>query len=167
MFRQTGLRVAGVALAAFLAASVSLAPAFADARAMMLPVDPAPLTVTTDQGEKTFTIEIADEDAEQARGLMFRDSMADDRGMLFVLNQTRVPAFWMENTPMPLDLVFIGEDGRVGAIMKGVPFSRATITPGKPMRFVLELKEGTAARAGMKAGDRLRHPAIDAVAGSQ
>jgi len=169
MFRQ--FRPFAVALALVVAGPLALPevspPAFADARAMRLPVDPTPLVAVTEGGEKAFSIEIADEDGEQARGLMFRTEMPDDRGMLFDLGGTRVPAFWMENTPMPLDLVFINEDGRVGKVMEGVPFSRATISPGAPMRFVLELKQGTASKLGIKPGDRLRHPAIDAVAGSQ
>lgn len=139
----------------------------ADSRAMALPVDKAPLVADTAQGPVKFSIEIADETAEQSRGLMFRETMPDDRGMLFDLGSIRDAAFWMENTPMPLDLLFIGEDGHVKAILKGRPYSRATISPGVPVRFVLELKEGTAARTGIEAGVRLRHPAIDAVAGSQ
>lgn len=141
-------------------------PAFADARAMILPVDKVPLVAMTASGEKRFSIEIADEEREQARGLMYRQTMDDDHGMLFVLSETRQSAFWMENTPMPLDLLFIGEDGRVRAILEGVPFSRASISPGVPVRFVLELKKGTAAKNGIAPGDRLRHPSIDTIAGS-
>ena len=143
----------------------ALAPAaFADARAMMLPAHPEPLVALTDDGEKRFTIEVADETGEQQRGLMFRQEMADDHGMLFDLGETRGAAFWMENTPMPLDLVFIGQDGKVVAVLPGEPFSRRSISPGVPVRFVLELKRGIAAANGIEAGDRLRHPVIDAVA---
>jgi len=141
-------------------------PAFAEA-AMMLPVHMTKLAVDTKAGQKLFSIEIADESSEQERGLMFRTEMPDDRGMLFPLNVTREASFWMENTPMPLDLLFIGEDGRVKAILKGQPFSRAPISPGVPVRFVLELKEGISARNGIEPGDRLRHPVIDAIAGSK
>ena len=74
--------------------------------------------------------------------------------------------FWMKNTPMPLDLVFIGDDGKVKDIMPGEPFSEALIAPGVPSRFVLELKRGTAEKTGIKDGDLLRHPAIDAVSGA-
>lgn len=140
--------------------------AFADARAMILPVDKTPLIAKTATGDRSFTIEIADEPMEQQRGLMFRETMADDHGMLFDMGVTRPTGFWMENTPMPLDLLFIGDDGLVKAILKGQPFSRATISPNVPVRFVLELKQGTAAANGIKPGDRLRHPVIEAVAGS-
>lgn len=159
--------VMGVLLsAATVATGPFVAPAAADTRAMALPVDKVPLVAHTSQGERKFTIEIADEATEQQRGLMFRDSMPDDRGMLFDMGITRDTSFWMENTPMPLDLLFIGDDGRVKAILKGRPFSRASISPGVPVRFVLELKDGISAANGIKAGDRLRHPAIDAVAGT-
>ncbi|MDP3898137.1 MAG: DUF192 domain-containing protein [Mesorhizobium sp.] len=164
---RTAFAAAALCLAVLAAAPGARVPAFADARAMKLPVDKTPLVAVTAGGEKSFTVEIADEEREQQRGLMYRDEMADGHGMLFVLNETRQSAFWMENTPLPLDLLFIGEDGRVRAILKGKPYSRASISPGVPVRFVLELKEGVAARQGIAPGDRLRHPAIDAIAGAQ
>lgn len=158
------------ALAAFAFALImmtsALSPAAADSRAMRLPVQMAKLVAETAAGEKFFSIEVADEPSEQERGLMFREDMPDDRGMLFDLGQTRQASFWMENTPMPLDLLFIGEDGRVRAILPGQPFSRAAISPGVPVRFVLELKQGTSVKTGIAPGDRLRHPVIDAVAGA-
>jgi uncharacterized membrane protein (UPF0127 family) len=133
---------------------------FADGRAMILPVDPTPLVAVTDGGERSFRIEIADDAAERSAGLMYREEMADDHGMLFVFEQTQAAAFWMKNTPMPLDLVFIGQDGRVRAVLQGEPQSEAVISPGKPVRFVLELKAGTAAKDGIRDGDLLKHPAI-------
>lgn len=134
-------------------------------QAMMLPQDPARLVVMTSGGERSFSIEIADDWAERSAGLMFRKDMADDHGMLFVFQQTREVAFWMKNTPMPLDLIFVGEDGRIIAVRQGEPQSEAVIDPGAPSRFVLELKAGTSAKEGIKAGDLLKHPAIDAVTG--
>jgi uncharacterized membrane protein (UPF0127 family) len=131
---------------------------------MILAVDPSPLVVETSSGKQTFSIEIADEDHERAAGLMFRTEMDDNRGMLFEFEQTRRLAFWMKNTPMSLDLVFIGEDGRVVAVLQGEPFSTTSIGPEAPARFVLELKAGTAQKAGIVDGVRLRHPRIDAVA---
>ena len=97
---------------------------------------------------------------------MFRQEMEDDHGMLFELGTSRQTSFWMENTPMPLDLVFIGEDGKVVATLPGEPFSRRGISPGVPVRFVLELKRGVASANGIAEGDRVNHPVIDAVAGS-
>jgi len=141
-------------------------PSIADGRAMILPVEQAPLVVATAKGEQPFRIEIADDDKERSAGLMFREEMPDDHGMLFVFDQTREVGFWMKNTPMPLDLVFIGQDGKIKAIRRGEPFSEALIAPDEPVRFVLELKAGTAEKAGIADGDVVRHPAISKVSGS-
>ncbi|RWK44035.1 DUF192 domain-containing protein [Mesorhizobium sp.] len=135
-------------------------PASADSRAMILAVDPQPLVAVTKAGERSFSVEIADTSAEREAGLMFREEMADDHGMLFVFEGPRDVSFWMKNTPMPLDLIFVGQDGRIRAIKQGEPQSEAMISPGKPVRFVLEFKAGTAARSGIEDGDLLRHPAI-------
>jgi uncharacterized membrane protein (UPF0127 family) len=140
-------------------------PAAAES-AMVLPSDPTPLVAETAAGKRSFTIEIADDAVERSSGLMFRTEMNDDHGMLFVFEETQPVGFWMKNTPLPLDLVFAGEDGRVKAVLKGEPFSEAPITPYEPIRFVLELKQGVAQRSGITNGVRLRHPTIDQVAGS-
>jgi uncharacterized membrane protein (UPF0127 family) len=137
----------------------------AEGQAMMLPVDPAPLVAVTGNGDRPFQIEIADDDGEREAGLMFRQTMPDDRGMLFVFPQTESVGFWMKNTPMPLDLLFIGQDGRIKAIRQGEPQSEAVIAPNEPVRFVLELKAGTATRENIKEGDLVRHPAVNAVSG--
>ena len=133
---------------------------------MRLAVDSAPLIAETDGGERQFSIEVADNNEERSRGLMFRRDLPDTRGMLFVFENTRRVAFWMKNTPLPLDLVFIDEGGVVRSIKQGVPFSEAPIAAEGPVRFVLELHEGTARKAGIRPGDRLRHPEIDAIAGT-
>ena len=91
---------------------------------------------------------------------MFREDMPDDHGMLFVFDQNQLVAFWMKNTVMPLDLLFIGEDGRIRAVRQGEPQSLASISPGEPVRYVLELKAGTAAREHIGKGDLVRHPVI-------
>lgn len=132
---------------------------------MILPVDPAPLIADTDGGARSFAVEIADDEVERERGLMFRKTMDDAHGMLFVFQQTRPVAFWMKNTVLPLDLVFIDAAGKVDAVRHGTPYSEAGIGPEKPVRFVLELKAGVAEKTGIVAGDRVHHPVIDAVAG--
>ncbi|PWJ79472.1 hypothetical protein C7441_11582 [Pseudaminobacter salicylatoxidans] len=129
---------------------------------MILPTDPAPLVAVTAGGERSFSIEIAQDDLQRAAGLMFREWMADDHGMLFVFDQTQPVGFWMKNTPMPLDLVFVREDGSVESVGHGEPFSEALIPSRGPVRFVLELKAGIAEKAGIKEGVQLRHPAIAA-----
>lgn len=154
-----------VAVAALIAGGLyfySDEPISASSRALMLPVDPVPLVAETGGGEKSFTIEVADDESEREAGLMYRQSMDDQHGMLFVFEQVRPVGFWMKNTPMPLDLLFIGQDGRVRAIKHGEPYSEALISPGEPVRFVLELKAGTSKSNGIANGDRLRHPAISA-----
>ncbi|QKD04081.1 DUF192 domain-containing protein [Mesorhizobium loti] len=140
-------------------------PSAADDRAMILPVDPAPLVAVTKNGERSFSIEVADTENEREAGLMYREDMAANHGMLFVFEETRDVSFWMKNTPMPLDLIFVGQDGRIRAIKKGEPQSEAIISPGEPVRFVLELKAGTAAKDGIADGDLLRHPAIGTASG--
>ncbi|HEY4193619.1 MAG TPA: DUF192 domain-containing protein [Mesorhizobium sp.] len=149
-----------VALAFAVFAFLQIAQSFADGQAMILPVDPAPLVAVTDSGKHSFDIEIADDAAERSAGLMYRENMADDHGMLFVFGVPQQVAFWMKNTPMPLDLLFIDEDGKVRAIRQGEPQSEAVIAPGETVRFVLELKSGTAARDGIKEGDIVKHPII-------
>jgi len=134
---------------------------------MLLPLDPTPLVIVTASGERNFAIEVADTPEKRQRGLMFRRSMADDHGMLFVFEQSGPLGFWMKNTPMALDLLFIGEDGRIRAVASGKPFSTDSIAPPVDAQFVLELKAGTAQKAGIAIGDRLRHPLIDAVAGKK
>ncbi|MDF1599832.1 DUF192 domain-containing protein [Mesorhizobium sp. YIM 152430] len=166
-------RIAAIALSLFLAgAPLALTPPVAVAQEavqgapMELPVDAAPLTFEADGETVSFEIEIADTAERRARGLMFRTDLPEDRGMLFVFEETRPVGFWMKNTPSPLDLVFIGEDGRVIDILPGEPFSTASIAPDGPSRFVLELNQGTSQRVGLAPGTRLNHPAIDEVAGN-
>jgi uncharacterized membrane protein (UPF0127 family) len=160
--------VAGVRLAVIAVSSIYLAlqsPTAADGRAMVLPVDPHPLIAETSSGNRKFSVEIADDMGEREQGLMFREHLDDNHGMLFVFENTQDVGFWMKNTPLPLDLIFIGQDGRVRAIRRGEPLSPAVISPASPVRFVLEVKAGIAEKAGIEDGDRIRHPAIDQVAG--
>lgn len=171
MFRRNLLAAGAVALTVALAVGSGVyfrfqAPSFAESSAMVLPVDPAPLVVKTRSGERFFKVEIADDPNERSAGLMFREQMPDDHGMLFVFEQPQDVAFWMKNTPMPLDLIFIGQEGRVRAIKEGEPQSEAVISPGQPVRFVLELKAGTAARAGIADGDLVVHPLVSGIGGT-
>ncbi len=153
-------------LFAVVALMVATAGALAQGSAMRLPVDPEPLVAITSSGEVRFDIEIADEPHERQRGLMFRQSMPADRGMLFVFPAESRQGFWMQNTPLALDLMFVGADGTVRAIAPGTPFSTASISPDVESQFVLELLAGTAQKMGIEVGDRLRHPRIG-TAGAQ
>jgi uncharacterized membrane protein (UPF0127 family) len=138
-----------------------------DTQPMMLPPDPVPLTVEGKTGVHEFTVEIADEPRERERGLMFREFLEPRRGMLFVFEQTQRQGFWMRNTPLPLDLIFVAENGRVVAIRAGEPYSESIIAPIYPVRFVLELNRGTAESLAIGIGSRLRHPVIEAISGRQ
>jgi uncharacterized protein len=90
---------------------------------------------------------------------MFRQSLPADAGMLFDFGETRPVAFWMKNTLIPLDMLFIAADGGIADIHeRAVPRSEATIEARVPVRAVLELNGGTVARLGIKRGDRVHHP---------
>jgi uncharacterized membrane protein (UPF0127 family) len=152
---QTFRQLAGFAAFAFL---ISCTTIRAEGQAMVLPVDPAPLVAETGKGDVSFKVEVADDEKERSAGLMYRNYLPDDRGMLFVFPQQRQVGFWMKNTPLPLDLVFIDEQGVVQGVGTGEPFSEAAITPGVPVQYVLELKRGTAARLGIEKGVEIHHP---------
>ncbi len=160
--------------AGFIAAAIAVAlvyvnlpkPSVAETSAMVVPVDPAPLIADTKAGERSFTVEIADDSGERARGLMFREKMDEGRGMLFVFEATQPVGFWMKNTVLPLDLVFIGQDGIVRAVRRGEPMSEAIIASPEPVRFVLELNAGVAQKSGIETGVRIHHPVIDKVTGT-
>ena len=98
---------------------------------------------------------------------MYRRSMPDDHGMLFAFDQSEPLAFWMKNTPMPLDLVFVSSRGEVRAVRQGTPFSTDIISPNEPVRFVLELKAGMAEKAGIADGAVMHHPVIEAASHDQ
>src|SRR4051812_46713073 len=100
-------RALSVALAALVMVVAWRLPVVADGRAMVLATDRDRLTVETRSGERAFSIEIAASPSERERGLMFRETMPEDHGMLFVFEDQRQVGFWMKNTVMPLDLVFI------------------------------------------------------------
>ncbi len=118
--------------------------------------DRSALKIETADGEHSFDIEIATNDAQRARGLMFRSEMAPDAGMLFLYRRDRVLTMWMANTYLPLDMLFIGSDGRIVSIARNtIPLSRTTISSRKRARAVLELNAGTARRLGINAGDRV------------
>ena len=118
-----------------------------------------PLTVVTGTGEHEFMVEIADDEAERQRGLMFREPLEDDRGMLFQFPDVAERGFWMHNTPSPLDIIYIGQDGRIVSIAaNATPFSDQSIPSNGAASGVLEIRGGRAAEIGAKAGDVVQHP---------
>ncbi|MDZ4109108.1 MAG: DUF192 domain-containing protein [Brevundimonas sp.] len=118
-----------------------------------------PLTVTTASGEHRFMVEIADDEAERQRGLMEREPLADDRGMLFQFPDVAERGFWMRNTPSPLDIIYIDPRGRIVSIARNAtPYSEDIIPSNGPASGVLELRAGRADEIGARPGDRVRHP---------
>jgi uncharacterized membrane protein (UPF0127 family) len=117
------------------------------------------LTIDTAKGPQRFSIEIAATPQQQEQGLMFRREMAADAGMLFIFPQVKTAEFWMHNTLIPLDMIFIGADGHVADIHeRAVPLSDAVISSRVPVRAVLEVNGGTVDRLGIKVGDLVRYP---------
>jgi hypothetical protein len=122
-----------------------------------------PLTIVSQSSRHLFRVEIADEPDERAYGLMNRFELAPDAGMLFDFGETGPIDMWMKNTYIPLDMIFIRADGAVHRIAANtVPRSLAIISSGQPVRFVLEVGGGTAARLGIGRGDRVEHRLIGA-----
>jgi uncharacterized membrane protein (UPF0127 family) len=119
------------------------------------------LTITSADGPHKFQIELATDDAHREQGLMFRQSMAPDAGMLFLYDHVQPVAMWMENTYIPLDMLFIAADGRIVNIrQRAVPHSRENITSDGQVKAVLELNGGIVARLGIKPGDRVAGPGL-------
>ncbi len=117
-----------------------------------------PLTIATETDATMFTVEIADTDALRARGLMFRQRLPEDRGMLFDFGTPRQVSMWMKNTYISLDMLFIRPDGTIAYIAeRTVPKSLDTIGVSEPVLAVLELAGGTARRLGIRAGDVVYH----------
>ncbi|GEN99608.1 hypothetical protein NSE01_14410 [Novosphingobium sediminis] len=113
-----------------------------------------PLTVTTANGPHTFKVEVAASPAEQERGLMFRTTMGADEGMIFPMDPPRPAAFWMKNTVIPLDIIFVGADHKVLNIAaNAVPYDLSPLPSFGNAAGVLELNGGRAAQIGLKPGD--------------
>jgi uncharacterized protein len=117
-----------------------------------------PVTIATEADAHLFTVEIADTDELRARGLMFRQRLPEDRGMLFDFGIPRPVAMWMKNTYIPLDMLFIREDGKIAYIAENtVPKSLDTVGISEPVLAVLELAGGTSKKLGIRPGDMVYH----------
>ena len=114
-----------------------------------------PLTVTHAGKAHRFRVEVARTPAEQAKGLMFRTAMGADEGMLFPRDPPGVASFWMRNTVIPLDIVYIGTDRRILNIANAVPYDETPLTSAGVAAAVLELNGGRAAELGIGPGDRV------------
>jgi uncharacterized membrane protein (UPF0127 family) len=113
-----------------------------------------PLSIKTSTTVRKFRVEVARSEAEQARGLMFRESLPDDGGMIFPMTPPRNASFWMKNTVIPLDMIFIRADGSIARIAaQTVPYSLEPVDSGEPVAAVLELAGGKAAALGIAEDD--------------
>lgn len=115
-----------------------------------------------DWGMARFAVEVADDPEEQARGLMFREKLGLSAGMLFVYERPQRASFWMRNTLIPLDMIFLDRLGVVQRIhANAVPLDETPIDGGQDVLAVLEINGGLARRLGIEVGSEMRHPAFD------
>jgi len=112
-----------------------------------------PLTIRSGNRVHRFTVEIAATPEQQERGLMFRKSLADDRGMIFPYDPPQNVSFWMRNTLIPLNIIFIRSDGTIVRITKAKALDETPLPAGEPVAAVLEIRGGRAAELGIKEGD--------------
>ncbi|MEM8853874.1 MAG: DUF192 domain-containing protein [Pseudomonadota bacterium] len=161
----TALRFVTLTVAAFcllLAGPLTLPGAAKDAQPVEVTVGTDEVVLQTQSGTHRFTIEMADDPMERARGLMFREDMARDHGMLFDFGGEDLRSFWMKNTPLPLDIIFVKADGTVVSIAENTtPFSTDPIDSAGTARFVFEVNAGVSEDIGLMPGDRLHHPRVE------
>jgi uncharacterized membrane protein (UPF0127 family) len=149
---ESGRRNVWLAVGALLALVLYVAPA-----AFAQSLDK--LEIASASGAHAFVVEIADNEVKREVGLMYRRYMPEDRGMLFDFKEEAPVAFWMKNTYIPLDMIFISREGVVKKVVANAePLSETPIPSGGPVFAVLEINGGLAARLGIKPGDRVTHP---------
>jgi uncharacterized protein len=142
------LRSAAVLLIAAFVLLAGFAPARAAGRAT--------IEIVSATGVHAFDVELATNDAERERGLMYRKSLPEGQGMLFDFKFDQPVSFWMHNTYIPLDMIFVGSNGRILHIAENAkPMSDALIPSRVPVRAVLEVIGGTVDKFGIAVGDRL------------
>ena len=148
--------LAAVALVACAPPAPEPAPAPADVA--VAPAALETLEILTDKGPVRFRVAIADDEEERSRGLMFRKELAEGRGMLFDFKQEQEVGFWMRNTYIPLDMIFIAADGRIINIAQNTkPYSLDPVPSAAPALAVLEIGGGLSAELGIEPGDRVLH----------
>ena len=144
------LRHLGVALAVLALAAPALA-------------DESRLVLHSETGEHVFDVEVVDTPESRAQGLMFVTELADDAGMLFDFKEERPVSFWMMNTFIPLDMIFVGADGVIKTIhVNARPHDTTSIPSQLPVQFVLEIPGGVSEKLGIKPGDTMEHERVGA-----
>ena len=132
------------------------------------PYDADYVAISASSGDHCFGVEIADSARERMRGLMYVRHMESDRGMLFLFDEPEEQSFWMKNTYISLDIIFIAPDGRIANIAaRTEPLSENSVPSVGPVTAVLEINGGLAEKLGLTAGDRVRHPALAAMTGER
>ncbi len=116
-------------------------------------------TVDMQIGSQTYTLEIANTDATRQRGLMERDSMPADHGMIFVFPEERELGFWMKNTRIPLDIIYLDTGGQIVSVHQMKPYDRTNVPSAGPAKYAIELNLGHVKTTGVKVGDVLKIPA--------
>ena len=158
--RRGPLARRAAALPGAIALLLSLALASAAGAQGLVTFETGPLAIETADGARHgFIVELAKTPEQMAQGLMFRRKLARDAGMLFLYRPPRQAAMWMKNTLIPLDMVFIGQDGRIVKLVE--PHSLKAVASDGPVAAVLELNGGTVSRLGIAPGDRVVHDALE------
>lgn len=136
-------------------------PAVAFAGAAVAQCTPDTVSIRGDWGQARFAVEIADDPAERARGLMHVPQMPLMSGMLFIYDAPHAASFWMRNTLIPLDMIFVDQKGEIRTIHSMArPHDETPIFGGTDIQYVLEINGGLAERLGLRVGDVLRHPSL-------
>jgi len=135
-----------------------VAPALADCPVQFKPLaEHVPLQIEGHRGKRRFDVEVARTDDQQERGLMCRAHLDGNRGMIFPMSPPHPVAFWMKNTMVPLDIIFIKPDGRVESIARNArPYDLTPLASGGSVNAVLEIAGGMAAKLGIGPGDRVK-----------
>ena len=121
--------------------------------------DPKPLTIVTEEGTHEFLVDEAKTLAQQARGMMFRDAMDPDTGMVFEFDKPKVATIWMKNVSIPLDILFVRSNGKILKIEHShQPYTLRSASSEAVIAAVVELKGGEAKRRGIRPGDEVKHP---------
>lgn len=115
--------------------------------------------VTMAIGKNTYTLEVAASDASRTKGLMDRDTLPANRGMVFIFGDEQKRSFWMHNVQFPLDVIFLDSSGRIVSIRHMEAMNDTPVSSINPARYAIELNKGAAADAGVRVGDRLQLPA--------
>jgi len=123
--------------------------------------DEGQLTLITDSGSHTFKVQVVDTPETRAKGLMYVTELAENAGMLFDFREERPVSFWMQNTYIPLDMIFVDAAGVVKSVhANAIPHGTTSIPSGFPVQYVLEIPGGVAAKIGLEPGDTMDHPRI-------